>query len=40
LWFFWLDFKGRAPDIGAYEADGERWTAGADWEGKVTSMED
>ena len=24
-------FKGKAPDIGAYEFGGEYWTAGADW---------
>lgn len=25
-------YKGKAPDIGAYEFTGENWTAGADWE--------
>ncbi len=24
-------FHGKAPDVGAYEAGGERWVAGADW---------
>jgi hypothetical protein len=24
-------FKGKAPDLGAYELGGTRWTAGADW---------
>ena len=26
------DHRGKAPDAGAYEAGGERWIAGADWE--------
>lgn len=25
-------FKGKAPDLGAYELGGPRWTAGADWQ--------
>ncbi len=28
-------FKGKAPDLGAYEAGGPRWTAGADWRDAV-----
>ena len=26
------DCHGKAPDVGAYEAGGERWVAGADWQ--------
>jgi hypothetical protein len=26
------EFNGQAPDVGAYEASGERWAAGADWQ--------
>jgi len=29
-------FKGKSPDIGAYESKGERWMAGADWEESFT----
>ena len=29
---FTYGYKGKAPDIGAYEFAGENWTAGADWE--------
>ena len=25
------EYHGKAPDVGAYEAGGERWVAGADW---------
>ena len=25
-------FKGRAPDLGAYESGGENWKPGADWQ--------
>ena len=25
------DFKGKAPDIGAYEYGGKKWTAGITW---------
>ncbi|MHC4123446.1 MAG: choice-of-anchor Q domain-containing protein, partial [Planctomycetota bacterium] len=27
-------FKGKAPDIGAYEYGGEKWTAGITWQPK------
>lgn len=27
-----MEFQGQAPDVGAYEAGGERWVAGADWQ--------
>jgi hypothetical protein len=26
------EYHGKAPDVGAYEAGGERWVAGADWQ--------
>ena len=26
------DYHGKAPDVGAYEAGGDRWVAGADWQ--------
>jgi len=26
------DYRGKAPDVGAYEAGGKRWVAGADWQ--------
>ncbi len=29
---FKIKYKGKAPDIGAYEADGDRWIPGAKWE--------
>ena len=29
-------FKGAAPDLGAYEAGGERWVPGADWKEAFT----
>ena len=31
-------FKGKSPDLGAYESQGERWVAGADWEESFTSL--
>ena len=32
-------FKGMAPDLGAYEADGERWVAGANWRESFSLLE-
>ncbi|MAG92968.1 MAG: hypothetical protein CMJ48_04375 [Planctomycetaceae bacterium] len=32
-------FHGRTPDVGAYEAGGERWTAGADWKDEPIGVE-
>jgi hypothetical protein len=32
-------FKGKAPDLGAYELEGDRWVAGADWQEKFTVRE-
>ena len=31
-------FSGEAPDIGAYEAGGERWVPGANWEPSFTKL--
>jgi len=32
-------FTGQAPDVGAYEASGERWVPGANWEPSFTKLE-
>lgn len=32
-------FKGKSPDIGAYEVGGERWVPGADWEESFTNLD-
>jgi len=32
-------FKGKAPDLGAYETDAEPWTAGANWQEKFTILD-
>jgi hypothetical protein len=32
-------FTGKAPDLGAYEADAEPWVAGANWQEKFTLLE-
>ena len=32
-------FHGAAPDLGAYELEGDRWVAGADWQEKFTVRE-
>jgi hypothetical protein len=32
-------YTGSAPDLGAYEAGGPRWTAGADWQSTFTNLD-